>query len=111
MIVTEPRVSTAEEAADDRVAAGHALHADCQGDGHDGREAFGDGGNDKADCGHKHVAEGESADEVSKSKGAGCDDKDGGTETATELVHLPDEWRGDGLDFGEEAADFADFGR
>ena len=87
------------------------MHADCEGDGHDGREALGDCGNDKADCGHKHVDGGESADQVAKSKGASRNNEDGGAEPATELIHLPDERGGDGLDFGEEAADFADFGR
>src|SRR3989337_1891592 len=45
------------ELADEGVAARHALHADGEGDGDDGRQPLGDGGNGRGDGGEEQLDE------------------------------------------------------
>src|SRR5690606_30972142 len=97
------------QAADERVAAGHAAEPERERDGGDGGQAFGHGGDGERDAGLEHLPERDAL------CGAERDDETGNAErevggAAAELVELPLE-RGPFLDdAADQLADAADLG-
>jgi hypothetical protein len=76
------------QAADDGVAARHALDADGERDGQDCRQALGDRRHGEADSGHEHLARGVAADGQPEDERQRGNAEDGGGQPAGEVGHL-----------------------
>ena len=77
------------EPADDRVSACHALHADRQGNGQNGREAFRDGRDRQSDHRHEDFGKTEVADQQAEDQHKRGDAEDRGGQPLGEDAHLP----------------------
>lgn len=99
------------QAPDDRVALGHALHAQGQGDGHDRRQAFGNRRSGQGHHHHEHVGGRITSPERAEDEGGGGGGQHGEGQPAAEMIHLAQQRRGQVLDAGEHLVDLAQLGR
>ena len=98
------------KAADDGIAPRHALHADGQHDGHDGRQAFRYRGDRQADGGKEHFRPVVTTHPDAERKGKGGQQQDDDGQLFAEARHLPQQRRLQRVHRRDHAADAADLG-
>ncbi len=98
------------QAADHRVARGHALHADGQRDRHDGRQPLGNRRHHQPHGGHEHLGHRQATHQRAKGKQGCSHHHHGERDPARQLAHVADQRRGHLLHRFEQAADAPHFG-
>ena len=98
------------QAPDDDLASRHALHADCQCDGDDGRQAFGDGRDRECHGGKKHVLAVQVVQKHADREGERGQRQYRYGQLPAEAFQFAEQGRGERLDRGQQAADAADLG-
>ena len=97
------------QAAGDRLALCHALHAKRQRDGEDGRQPFGNGGDGEADGGEQDFAKREAVESDADHQHQSGKADDEHRQLPAELRHLPGQRCLQGFHFGDQAVDATDF--
>ena len=97
--------------ADDRIALGHAAHANGQRDGQDGRQALRDRRDGDPDDDHEGFVGAITARQVRERVHGRRDQHDDDGQLPREAIHLPEQRRFELLDFAEHRADAAELGR
>ncbi|MCY1528548.1 hypothetical protein D9M68_636550 [compost metagenome] len=95
---------------DDRVASGHALHAQRQGDGHDCRQSFGDRRSGQSHHQHEHFRRAVVAPQGSEHKRCRRHAQNGQGQDPAETIHLTQQGRGQAADARQHLIDLAQLG-
>ncbi len=99
------------QVADDRVAPGHAVHADGQRDRQHDDQPLGDHGHRQRDRGEEHVDQRLAVHEAADREGHGRERQDGPHQPVAEARDAPRQRRGQHVGLGQQLRDAPDLGR